>query len=94
MRGGDYWTNIQYRKNGGLQALRGMRERPTGRFWPVVRCAPAGKVADREVPADRIAGNANKGGSASQMQRWKEQLRAAEGKFRELDCSDYRRELR
>ena len=43
---------------------------------------------------ERYTAQRRKGGSASQMQRWKEQLRAAEGKFRELGCSEFRRELR
>ncbi|MCB1843286.1 MAG: hypothetical protein KDI09_10020 [Halioglobus sp.] len=35
-----------------------------------------------------------KGGSAARMESWKKQLRKHEARFRELDCSDFRRELR
>ena len=35
-----------------------------------------------------------KGGSAIQMQKWKDQLRATEEQFRRLECKDHRRKLR
>ena len=35
-----------------------------------------------------------KGGSAGQMQQWKQQLRISEEQFRRLDCRDHRRKLR
>jgi hypothetical protein len=35
-----------------------------------------------------------KGGSAGQMQQWKEQLRASEDQFRRMDCTGHRRKLR
>jgi len=35
-----------------------------------------------------------KGGAAGAMESWKKQLRKHEARFRALDCSDYRRELR
>lgn len=35
-----------------------------------------------------------RGGSASRMEGWKKQLRKHEARFRDIDCSDFRRELR
>ena len=43
---------------------------------------------------ERYTGLRRKGGSASQMQQWKEQLRASEEQFRCMDCKDHRRKLR
>jgi hypothetical protein len=43
---------------------------------------------------ERHTGLRRKGGSAGQMQQWKEQLRANEDQFRRMDCKDYRRKLR
>ncbi|GAB5451472.1 MAG: hypothetical protein Hals2KO_18000 [Halioglobus sp.] len=34
-----------------------------------------------------------KGGKASQMDKWKRQLRASESRFRELECDDHGDEL-
>jgi hypothetical protein len=42
---------------------------------------------------ERYTGLRRKGGSASQMQQWKEQLRASEEQFRRADCKDHRRKL-
>ncbi len=43
---------------------------------------------------ERYTGLRRKGGSASQMQHWKEQLRASEEQFYRMDCKDRRRKLR
>lgn len=43
---------------------------------------------------ERYTGLRRKGGSTSQMQQWKEQLRASEEQFRRQDCKDHRRKLR
>jgi predicted transcriptional regulator len=43
---------------------------------------------------ERYTGLRRKGGSASQMQQWKEQLRASEEQFWHQDCKDHRRKLR
>lgn len=43
---------------------------------------------------ERYTSQRRKGGSASQMQQWKEQLRASEEQFRRLECKDYRRKLK
>jgi hypothetical protein len=43
---------------------------------------------------ERYTGLRRKGGSASQMQQWKEQLRASEDQFYRMDCKDHRRKLR
>jgi hypothetical protein len=43
---------------------------------------------------ERYIGLRRKGGSASQMQQWKEQLRASEEQFRRMECKDHRRKLR
>jgi outer membrane lipoprotein-sorting protein len=42
---------------------------------------------------ERYTGLRRKGGSAGQMQQWKEQLRANEDQFRRMDCKDHRRKL-
>ena len=43
---------------------------------------------------ERYTGLRRKGGSAGQMQQWKEQLRANEDEFRRMNCKDHRRKLR
>lgn len=43
---------------------------------------------------DRYTSLRRMGGSASQMNGWKKQLRKYDARFRELDCSEFRRELR
>lgn len=43
---------------------------------------------------ERYTGLRRRGGSASQMQQWKEQLRASEEQFTRLECKDHRRKLR
>jgi len=43
---------------------------------------------------DRYTALRRKGGSANQMQRWKEQLRASEEQVRHLECKFKRRKLR
>jgi hypothetical protein len=42
---------------------------------------------------ERYTGLRRKGGSAGQMQQWKEQLRANEDQFRRMDCKNHRRKL-
>lgn len=42
---------------------------------------------------ERYTSMRRKGGSASQMQQWKEQIRASEQQFRRLECKDHRRKL-
>lgn len=43
---------------------------------------------------ERYTSLRRKGGSASQMQQWKEQIRASEQQFRRLECKDHRRKLK
>jgi hypothetical protein len=43
---------------------------------------------------ERYTSLRRKGGSASQMQAWKEQLRASDEQFRRLECKDHRRKLK
>lgn len=43
---------------------------------------------------ERYTAQRRKGGSARQMEGWKEQLRRAEAQFEEKDCRAYRRELK
>ena len=43
---------------------------------------------------ERYTGLRRRGGSANQMQQWKEQMRASEEQFRRIDCKDHRRKLR
>ena len=43
---------------------------------------------------ERYTSLRRKGGSASRMQQWKEQLRASEEQFRRLECKDHRRKLK
>ena len=43
---------------------------------------------------ERYTALRRKGGSASQMQQWKEQLRASEDQFRRLQCKYSRSKLR
>jgi hypothetical protein len=42
---------------------------------------------------ERYTGLRRRGGSAGQMQQWKEQLRASEEQFRRMECKDHRRKL-
>jgi hypothetical protein len=42
---------------------------------------------------ERYTDMRRKGGSASQMQQWKEQVRASEQQFKRLECKDHRRKL-
>jgi len=43
---------------------------------------------------ERYTGLRRKGGSAGQMQQWKELLRANEDQFRRMECKDHRSKLR
>jgi hypothetical protein len=43
---------------------------------------------------DRYSAQRRRGGSGSQMDEWKRQLRKAEAQFRALNCSRYRQRLR
>lgn len=43
---------------------------------------------------ERYTSMRRKGGSASQMQQWKEQIRASEQQFRRFECKDHRRKLK
>ena len=43
---------------------------------------------------ERYTGLRRKGGSAGQMQQWKEQMRASEDQFRRTDCKGHRRKLK
>jgi hypothetical protein len=43
---------------------------------------------------ERYTGLRRKGGSASQMQQWKEQLRASGEQFHRMNCKYRRRQLR
>jgi len=61
--------------------------------------ADAGEASLEECRAlkdriDRYTSLRRMGGSASQMNGWKKQLRKYEARFRDLDCSEFRRELR
>jgi hypothetical protein len=59
--------------------------------------AQTAKLAKCQTVNDRIeryTGLRRKGGSTSQMQQWKEQLRANEDQFYRMDCKNYRRKLR
>lgn len=47
-------------------------------------------VKDR---TERYTDLRRKGGSATQMQQWKQQLRASEDRFRRLECKKHRRKL-
>lgn len=42
---------------------------------------------------ERYTAMRRKGGNASRMQQWKEQLRASEEQFRRLECKSFRRKL-
>ena len=48
-------------------------------------------LADR---IERYTELRRRGGSGSQMQHWKEQLRASEEQFWRMDCKEHRRKLR
>jgi hypothetical protein len=43
---------------------------------------------------ERYTAQRRRGGSAGQMQQWKEQLRASEEQFRRLECKTHRSKLR
>lgn len=66
----------------------------------MVSSAPAAEtasIAQCQTLKDRIERYTNqrrKGGSAIQMQKWKEQMRVAEVQFRRLECKDLRRKLK
>lgn len=59
--------------------------------------AETANVAKCQAIKDRIERYTSlrrKGGSASQMQAWKEQLRSSDEQFRRLECRDHRRKLK
>lgn len=59
--------------------------------------SPSAQVTKCQALKDRVERytvQRRRGGSASQMQQWKDQLRAAEEQFSRLECRDVRRKLR
>lgn len=66
----------------------GIAQPATERSAELERCE---KLRDR---IERYGDLRRRGGSGSQMDRWKRALREAEAEFREKGCEEYRRELR
>lgn len=59
-----------------------------------VQPATLAKCQTLKDRVERYTSQRRKGGTAIQMQRWKDQMRTAESQFKQLECQDHRRRLR